>query len=271
MKILLAIFAILCLSPLWFLFSGSFLQASMMIVMPPQLFPTNPVLNNYIWAFSFKEIWVWAGNSLLMATITPIVSCYVSITAGYAFSVYKFKYKKTIWTMLLFGLMIPHIAIIIPMFVIVSKIGLSGSIAAAMLPLLFVPTSIYLARAFFDQVPKSLIESARMDGASEFTILRKIIAPISTPLITALMLFSSSSALQDWIWQSLQLQDTSSITLLVGWTREMMIRGSNMGFPNPIGHSLATGVLLLIPLLIIFSLANKYFTDIGSMVGSIKD
>jgi len=171
--------------------------------------------------------------------------------------------------MLLAGLMIPRIALIIPTFVVANKIGIAGTLASVILPCLFVPSGMYLSRTFFESIPRSLVESARIDGASEVKILTRIVAPISKPLVTSLALFSAIAALNDWIWQALNLQRPETITLMVGWIRSTMQRSIGGNDINPMGHSMAVGVLLLFPLLVIFIVANKYF--VGSLDGAVKE
>jgi ABC-type glycerol-3-phosphate transport system permease component len=128
---------------------------------------------------------------------------------------------------------------------------------------------LYLARTYFETIPQSLLESARIDGATEFQVLGKIVFPISIPIITALSIFASVGALQDYIWQALVLQDPNKQTLLVGLMRYSMERGGGDLALNPIGRGLAVGTVLLLPLLVIFLLANRYF--VSSIGGAVKE
>jgi ABC-type glycerol-3-phosphate transport system permease component len=257
------------IAPLWFLGTGSLMKASKMMIMPPKLLPRAPTLDNYGWALGRPDIGTWIKNTALVTAGTVFGSVCLSLSAGYAFAMYAVWGKKILWAMLLAGLMIPRIALIIPTFVVASKMGIAGSIAAVILPCIFVPSGMYLARTFFESIPKSLIESARIDGASEVRILTSIVAPISKPLITSLALFSAIGALNDWIWQALNLQRPDTVTLMVGWIRATMQRSIGGNDINPLGHSMAVGVLLLLPLMALFIIANKYF--VGSLDGAVKE
>ena len=141
---------------------------------------------------------------------------------------------------------------------------------ATILPNSISPMEMYLARNYFESIPKSIIESARIDGANEWQILKMIIIPVSKPIISVIALFSGVFALQDYIWQMLVLVDESKQTLLVGIMKLVMRRGSdaNLGV-NPVGRSFAAGILLLFPLVVLFLIGNKYFIE--GLQGAVKE
>jgi len=266
-KIFLILFFIIMMLPIYFMVIGSFQDTHGVMKMPPQLIPTNSTLYNYQTIFKLDFI-RWLGNSIIVTISTVILSVFISSCGGYVFAFYKFRFKKVLWSCLLIGLMVPRISFIIPLYVVIKKLGLSGTLAATILPIVFSPIGLYLARNYFETVPISLLESARLDGASEFLVLHKIVLPISKPIIAVLAVFASIGALQDYIWQALVLQIPERQTLLVGLMRFAMLRGGEQGV-NPIGRTLTVGTILLLPLLIIFILANKYFID--SIGGAIKE
>jgi ABC-type glycerol-3-phosphate transport system permease component len=169
--------------------------------------------------------------------------------------------------------MIPRISLIIPTFVIIKKIQLSGTLLATILPIIYYPVGLYLSRLYFETIPISLLESARLDGANEIQILSKIVLPLSKPIITCLALFSSINVLQDYIWQMLVLQKENNYTLLVGMMRLAMNRqGGTEANINPLSKAMASGVILLFPLLVIFLIANKYFTkSLAGYDGAVKE
>jgi len=266
-RIFLCLFYIALLFPVYFMFVGSLQDSKGVMQMPPNLLPTNTTLGNYN-NIAKLNVSRWTINSIFVTIATVLGSVFISCTGGYAFAFFKFKFKNVIWALLLLGIMIPRISIIIPVYVIIKKLHLSGTLTATILPILFSPVGLYLARSYFETIPLSLLESARIDGATEFQVLSKIVFPISIPIITALSIFASVGVLQDYIWQALVLQDPNKQTLLVGLMRYSMERGGELGI-NPIGRGLTVGVVLLVPLLIIFLLANKYF--VSSIGGACKE
>ena len=237
--------------------------------MPPDLFPKHPTLKNF--KLIFKEFnFIWIINTVIVAACVIIISVITSCAAGYAFAHFKIKGGKILWMILLSGIMIPRIVLYIPQYVILRKIGLSGTIAGVVLPLLFAPVSIYLARVYFRTVPKAIIESARLDGANEIQILKSIIISVSKPIVTALSLFAGMAALNDYVWQNLVLQREQRQTLIVGLMRIITSLNTNkeLGL-NPLGLSMAVGTLLIIPVLLVFIFASKYF--VNALGGALKE
>lgn len=264
---LISVFSLM-IAPVYFMFTGSIQDIYGIMAMPPRIIPSIVTLDNYrhvsMWPLS-----IWIMNSIVAVVSVSIMSVLVCISSGYSFAFYRWKWKEALWTIMLVGLMIPRISLIIPTFVIIRKLSLSGTLIAVILPIIYYPVGIYLSRIYFESIPISLLESARLDGANELQILWKIVAPISKPVLTALALFSSINSLQDYIWQMLVLQKESNQTLLAGMVKRAMTRGLGDLNINPISRSLAVGVILLIPLLLVFLLANKYFTQ--SLGGAIKE
>jgi multiple sugar transport system permease protein len=246
---------------------GSIQDIRGIMKMPPNLLPLHPINDNYLRILKWN-IFPWLFNSIIGTILTVILTIITVCSGGYYFAFYNFKLKKLLWGMFLIGLMIPRISTIIPMFVIMKKIHLQGTLLATILPIVFSPFMLYLCRNYFETVPNSLLESARLDGAHEGQILFHIIMPISKPIISAVAVFSSIGYLQDYIWQMLVLNKDENQTLLIGLTKS--VRTAKDGILNgfPYGQAMAVGIVLMVPLVIIFLIANKYF--IGSMEGAEK-
>ena len=268
-KIGLILLFILMFIPLYWMLMGSFQDIYGVMKMPPNIIPKSVTLQNYVYLLKEDAV-KWLLNTIIVVGGTVVISVLLSITAGYAFGIYKFKGGKLLWTAYLSQLMIPRISLIIPLFVIIKKLGISGKLSAVIIPVAFSPMGIYLATNYFKSIPRSIMESARIDGASEMQVLRYIVAPISKPILSALALFSGIGALQDYLWQMLVLQKPERRTLLVGLMRKVMERGGigELGV-NPVGRSFAVGILLFFPLLLIFLVANKFFVE--SLGGSVKE
>jgi ABC-type glycerol-3-phosphate transport system permease component len=259
---------VLFLLPMWFMLTGSLQDIHGVMHMPPRLLPLHPTLANYAYLLRGSAV-QWAMNTVVVVIASTLLSVFTSCTAGYAFAFYKFRGSRVLWLALLVGVMVPRISLLIPQFVVMRRLGLSGTLAAVILPAAYAPVSLYLARTYFETVPSSLLESARLDGASEWDVLRYVVGPVSRPIVTAVALFAAIGALQDFVWQSLVLQDESRQTLIVGLMRLAMKRGGGLLDVNPIGRGFAAGVLLLAPLVAVFAVANRYF--VGSLGGALKE
>jgi len=268
-KLFLVCIFIIMLIPMYFMLICSFQDIHGVMKMPPDIFPQNITFKNYTMmkAYPFAR---WIANTVFITGITSVVSCFITLSASYAFVFFEFPHKKKLWVTMLLTIMIPRIVLIIPTYVIVKKLGIAGTLWPAILVLLYNPGGMFLGRLYFDTVPKSLLESARLDGANEMQVLWKIVAPMSLPIVILLLLTMGIMAMTDFIWQMLVLQKPAMQTLLIGIIAKATELGNTiqMGV-EPIGRKMASGVILVFPLLVIFLIANKYFTqDIG---GAVKE
>ena len=269
MRVFLLIVFIIILLPLYFMVTSSIQDVYGVMAMPPRLIPRELTLENYT-IFINNQFFVYIMNTVIVASCVIIASALVSCMTGYCFAYFKFPFKRALWLLILFGVMIPYISLVIPKIVVVDKIGLSGTLASVILPCILSPTSIYITRCYFESLPYSLLESARIDGANEWQILTKIAAPLSKSLVAALLIFASIGILNDYLWQMLCLQDNERMTLVVGLMKE--VRRSTVVYDmkmNPFGKAMASGIILFIPILVIFLFGNKYFTS--SLQGGVKE
>jgi len=269
-KVILVILAIIMLLPVWFLATGSLSDIRGVMVMPPKLIPPRASLDNYAYFLSLP-LARWVLNTVIIALGTALVSVMVSCSAGYAFAFFNFPLKKWLWLALLAGVMIPRMSVTIPAFVVMRKLGMLSTYHGLILSRALSPMGMYLARVYFQTIPMSLLDAARIDGASEFQTLARIVMPISRPIVTCLALFAGSKALGDYVWQSLVIRQDELRTLLIGLLQAVSIQNNgNLDFMlNPLGRKFAASMLLLLPLLLIFVVASKYFTS--AMGGAIKE
>jgi ABC-type glycerol-3-phosphate transport system permease component len=237
-------------------------------VMPPRLWPVAATLRNYAWVFR-QPVAQWAANTFVVTVGSVFLAVVTTTTGGYAFAFFRFPGKRFLWTLLLAGVMIPRMSMLIPMFVVFRKIGVSGTLWAAVLPAAYLPVGLYLSRAYFETVPRSVIESARIDGASDLQVLTQIVAPISRPIVTVVALFAGINALGDYLWQMLQLQRDGLQTMLVGLMRAASQASGFESRINPIGQAMAAAVVLALPMLAIFLIANRYF--VGALGGAVRE
>ena len=238
--------------------------------MPPEWLPLSPALENYQWVFE-QNVGMFALNTVVITGATVVGSTVVSCMAAYAFAFYDWRGKKTLWLLLLAGIMIPVISLIIPRFVVMRQLGLGGTRLAVILPALLAPQHMYLARNYFETVPRSLLDSARMDGANEFQILGRIVAPISRPIIACLAIFTAVGSMGDYLWPMLQLQKASRRTMLIGLTSAVREYRGELAdtIINPLGRQFAVAMVLLVPILLVFFAASRYFTS--ALGGALKE
>lgn len=261
---LVLILAVMLL-PLFFLVQGSFQNLHGTLVMPPRI-TTGYTLKHYQWILTLP-ILPMAINTAAVTLATAALTSAVVGAGAYAFAMYPLP--RWLWTLLLAGIMVPRMAMMVPLFVIMKNLGITGTLWAAILPAAYMPAGLYIANAYYRTIPRSLIDSARIDGAHEYQILARIILPIAKPVTATIALFSAVGAMQDFLWQMLQLQRPRVHTLLVGLFRAVLTAGSIGIKIDPIGQRMAVAVVLAAPLLAVFLIANRYFTT--ALGGATKE
>ncbi len=269
-KVILILLAIVMLLPLWFLATGSLTDIKGVMAMPPNLLPARPSFDNYAY-FLAMPIGRWVMNTAILAVGSALTSVLVSCATGYAFAFFEFPLKKALWVLLLVGIMIPYLSMMIPRFVVLRKLGLLSTLWGLMLSGMLNPVGIYLARMYFSTVPKSILDSARIDGAREGQILMRIIMPISRPIVTCLALFAGIGAMGNYVWQLLVLQRKEQHTLMLGLLHWINAdQAGNFEFMlNPLGRKFAASMILIVPTLLIFFAASRFFTS--ALGGAIKE
>jgi multiple sugar transport system permease protein len=256
---LMAICAVL-LFPIWLMVSTSFSPARGALSMSSGLIPKELTLANYKRAFALPFMPRWVFNTMIVLVLIVVVGVFSNGAAGYVFSFARFKGLNIIFWTMMTPIFVTRYVLIISQFIIVGKLHMGG-LPAVIAMAIFWPSGIFLFRNYFKSIPGSLLESARIDGASEWTILTKVVLPLSKPMLGMAIVFMGMSALGDYMWQMLNLQDMAQRTYLVGLAQSVM---THSVVPN-IGYDLAVGTLLFLPYLVLFSVSSRYF--IGGLTG----
>lgn len=197
--LLLTPLAAVMLLPILFIFSTAFKPLDELFAYPPRFFVINPTFQNFVDLFakmgnSGVPITRYLFNSILITVLTVLATIIVSTTAAFALSKKRFKLKTVLFTINTLALMFVPIAVSIPRFLIIQKMGLIDSFWAHILPGLAMPVGLFLLKQFMDQIPDAVIEAAQMDGASDVQIYWKIILPMIKPAIAtiAILAFQAS-------------------------------------------------------------------------------
>lgn len=185
--------------PIIFIFMNAFKPVDELFAYPPRLYVKNPTFQNFIDLFNLTSqtnipMSRYLFNSVLYTVITVFATIYMSACAGYVLSKKRFKGRKTLFKINQIALMFVPVAVQIPRYFVIVYTGLIDNVWANILPLLAVPTSVFLVKQFIDQLPDALIEAAVIDGAGDITIMSKIVMPlIKSPLATVAILSFSSA------------------------------------------------------------------------------
>ncbi|NHN29055.1 carbohydrate ABC transporter permease [Paenibacillus agricola] len=219
---------------------------------PPTLIPATPQWSNFVDAMNAGPFLMYAKNSIIVTGSIICLQLIVMIPAAYAFAKYKFAGKSILFGMILLAFMIPGQITFIPVYLMLADWGITKTLLPQIIPFMSNAFGIFLLRQYFMQIPEEIIESARLDNATEFKIMWKIMIPMSKPALATIALFSFVSHWNDYFWP-LVMTDTAGIrplTLGIAMLRE------TEGISN--WHIIMAGnVVLVVPILLIYLFCSK--------------
>lgn len=250
--------ALLCVTPFFYMISTSLMTLGETI--NKQVLPDAAQWQNYSEAWSEAKFSRYFLNTVIITAVTIVGLLSTSILAGYAFANISFPGREGLFMVLLATMMIPGTVTFIPNFLMIrGEIIPWGSwintLAALTVPFIAKAFAIFLLRQFFKGIPKELWDAAQIDGAGHFKFLTAIVIPMSRPVILTVTLFTFIDAWNEFIWPLLVTTNSSWRPLGVGlWT-----------FVNEAGPEtqllMAGSVIVILPVLIIYFITQKYFTE----------
>ena len=226
------------------------------------LIPSSFVWQNFTDAIGRVPFLSWTANSLIITVFAVVITVTINLLCGYAFAKFRFAGRDILFLAVLSALMIPFQVIIVPLFLVVSELGLLSDYWGVILPRAAEAFGIFMVRQFMVSIPDELLEAARIDGASELKIFFKIVVPLSKPIIAVLVIFTFMWRWNDFLWPLIVLTRNDNFTLqlaLNSFQGEMTTEWSNL---------LAMTVLTLAPIALVFMFLQKYIaTGIASTGG----
>nr|WP_246393371.1 carbohydrate ABC transporter permease [Aureimonas pseudogalii] len=201
----------------------------------------------------------YLSNSLFVTVVATVLTLIVNSMAAYALAVYEFRGKNAAMLAVIGTLMIPITIILVPVYLVVTQLGLVNSLWAVILPGAATPTGVFLLRQYMLTLPKDLIEAARMDKASEWQIYRRIVLPLSLPALAVLAIFSIMWRWNEFLWPLAVLTKTESYTLQIG------LAAFQGELQTQWHYLLAMTVVTLVPVSLVFVFLQRFITTgIGS-------
>jgi ABC-type glycerol-3-phosphate transport system permease component len=219
------------------------------------LWPSRIDFGVFARAFQQQPIGVWMLNSVIISAVSVLISVFISLLAGYAFAKYRFRGRDILFGLMLLTIMVPIQVIVVPEFVIISKLGLVNSYWSVILPSAAQGICIFIAPQFLVALPDELIEAARVDGASEAKIFMRIALPMSGPLIAVLTILTFVWRWNDFIWPLVALQTPDKFTMSVG------LNSLNGAYAHPWDQIMAVTLISMIPVIIVFVIFQKQFVQ----------
>lgn len=262
--IFLALTSVVTLIPFIWMLSASFMSDGAASVFPPKFFPDEVVLSQYEALLTKLSILKNFFNSVFLSVVVTTISLFFNSMAGYAFAKYRFKGKNKLFNLLLINMIVPSQITMLPLFLMLKSVGLINTYFAIIVTGLANIFGIFLIRQHCLAIPDSLIEAAKMDGATDFQIYRKIILPLATPILVTLGLFTFIGTWNDFLWPLIALTDESMYTLPVALASLMLEHTRDPEL------MMAGSVITIIPVLIVFLFLQQYYIK-GIMRGSVKE
>ena len=262
--------ALLMIAPFLWSISTSLKQPGDVFAYPPKLFPDPVTFQNYIDVFTKLTFDRYFLNSVIVTGSVVVLNVLFGTAAAYAFAKLRFPGRNAIFFLLLLTLMVPFQVNLIPLYKIMVELHKAIPAIGAdtyfgiVAPSAIQVFGIFLMRQFLRGIPDEILESARMDGASEVRILRSIVFPIARPGMATLAIFTFLGAWNDFLWPLIVTNSDTMRTMPVGLALLARKNASNWG------DTMAGTVLTAAPLIIIFLILQRRFIE-GLTAGSVKD
>lgn len=263
-NIIVIIGAIAFLLPLFWLISNTFKYSPEIYRTPPTLIPERFTLSNLEELFRGQPTVRWIFNSFIVSFGTGIFSVFLSSLAAYGFAKLDIKGRNVLFIIVISSIMIPKETFIVPLFEIIVDLNWIDSYSSMIIPNLATGFGTFMLYSFFDTIPDSIRESARIDGAGEWLIFRKLMLPIAKPGIAALFILNFVTTWNDYLWQLLMGRSEKMQTLNVG------VASLQQSLNPNIGLRVAGAALAAFPMIIVFVIFQKYFVA-GATEGAVKE
>lgn len=232
------------------------------------LSPENWSLDNYVWLFTSprSQYLIWYKNTLFIATICSVLSTFFVAITAYAFSRYRFKGRKYGLYAFLLLQMFPVLMAMVAIYILLNTIGLIDTLWGLIIVYVggSIPMNAFLVKGYFDTIPKSLDESAKMDGAGHFRIFFQILLPLAKPILAVVALFNFMAPFMDFILPRIILRSPQNFTLALG-----LYNFVNSQFSNNFTRFAAGAILIALPIAAVYLYLQKYLIT-GLSAGATK-
>lgn len=260
--VILILVSLTFIFPFYWIMTGAFKDPITIKMLPPELFPMNPSLDNFTKLFK-SPAFLWLFNSVFISIMAMLLVCITASLAGYALAKKHFTGRAFIFSMFVCAMALPKQVVLVPLVRLTQAIGLHNSVWAVILPTVGWPFGVFLMKQFSETIPGELIEAARIDGAGEFRTFLEIILPIIKPGVGALAIFTFINTWNDYFLQLVMLVNKDVMTISLG------VATLQAEFSTDYGTIMAGAALAAVPIVAIFIAFQKYFTQ-GITMGAVK-
>lgn len=262
--LILIIIAVIMVVPSINMFSTALKSQSDVLKFPPEFIPKHIAWSNFRALFNKYDYALWYRNSLFVALISVIGTVISSAFVAYGFARHDAKAKNVLFIFLLATMMLPYPVLMIPQFILFKQLGWMDSFLPITVPAFFGSAyMIFLMRQFFTSLSNELFDAARIDGCSELRQWWNIALPLSGPVLATVAIFSFMGSWNDLLGQVLYLSSSDKFTLTIGMSA---MYGSATRL-IPWNLVMVAAILAMIPVVFLFSVAQKYFVESVVLTG----
>lgn len=257
------VLAVIALIPFLWMISTSLKSRGALMSIPIEWIPAEPTLDGYAKVFSRFPFLRTIGNSLLISVAYTLITLISASMAAFAFAKLRFRGSGAILSVYIATMMIPTQVTMIPLFVVMNRLGLIDSYASVILPSMFKPFAVFLLVQQMKTIPNDYLDAARIDGAGLFQTYRKVALPLCIPTLATLAVTTFMESWNDYLWPLLMLTDRNKMTLPIA------LSTLNGQYSTEYNVLMAGSLISMIPIIIIYIAAQKQFKA-GLMAGGIK-
>jgi multiple sugar transport system permease protein len=259
--LVLAPIALLFVIPFAQMLMASLSPAEELVKFPPPFIPSRITFDGFVALFTTTDAVRWLMNSTIVSVVSIVSHVVLCSLAGYGFARLQFRGRNVGFFMIVATIMIPTQLLMIPTYIMFSKLGLVNTLAAAFVPWLASAFGIFLMRQFFLSIPAEVEEAAALDGANRLQIFLRVVLPLARPAMATLAIFTLLSSWNDLIWPLIAINDDNWFTVQLGIANFQGTRRTQWEL------LMAGNVVATAPLVLFFLFAQKQFVQTMTMSG----
>ena len=261
--VILLILALAAIIPLYWMVVTAIQRPTLTMQFPPEWIPAEPTLDNFRRFFERPYVWDWTINSIIVAVTVTTLQIFASALAGYTFAKKRFLGSQVLFWLYVGSMMVPDQVTLVPLYLLMSKLGFLDSFKGLILPGLAGPFGVFLMKQYISTLPSELIDAAKIDGCSEWGIFQKVVLPLSKPGLAVLAIFTFVGQWNSFTWPLIVTSSSNMRTLPVG------LALLQEEVPMQFALLMAGATYAAIPMLIVFLSFQRYFLE-GVTVGALK-
>jgi multiple sugar transport system permease protein len=256
--------ALVMMTPFIYMLSTSFKPQIYVLETPPRFIPSDPTFTNYTRALGTNQFGRYFLNSLFVATTTTVIILALASMLAYAFARWDFPGRSFLFYMMLGTMMVPSLVLIIPQFVMASRLELLNSLwGLVVVYSAGIAFGVLMLRGFFEDIPQDLIDAATVDGAGPYRTFWDIALPLARPALAAVAIFSFLGAWDEFTWALTAISDDDLYTLPVALRLFQQQRGTEWGLV------FAASAIAVLPTIAVFVAFQRHFVK-GVTSGAVK-